>query len=218
MPADSAAFTGALNAVGINDRDRDTVGLGCDGGVHRVNHLSDATGRRTRPLVFASHEGSGVLDAVLGGNKEWIGRHMVDKYEVPLGVSGKFPLPWGVVVAFGVLLPAHASNNDDNDSPAVPIAAPLSRLRRPSRNSESSGKLFNPFTGITSNSEISIESRKPTRMPQTVTSYPSTSFLSHAIYVQSALDVVSRQHNQLLHCCFCCLLIAAANSLGNCPM
>ncbi|HEX6109174.1 MAG TPA: hypothetical protein VFZ02_07130, partial [Ktedonobacteraceae bacterium] len=55
----------------------------------------DATGRRTRPLVFASHDGDRVLDAVLGGNEEWIGRHVVDKYEVPLGVSGKITIDLG---------------------------------------------------------------------------------------------------------------------------
>src|SRR3989442_15660291 len=85
----------------------------------------------------------------------------------------------------GVVVTPHASSNDDKEKPAAPIAAPLNRSRRPSRNPGWVGEMFDSFMRITSNSITSwlsqgnrrggqqqeITTRKPSRRPGTTPFY-----------------------------------------------
>ena len=75
-----------VECVGIDDADRDAVGLARDRRVHRVDHLRRLRRLRPRPLVRGVGHRAGVLGAVARRHEERVGRHVVDEHEPPLRV------------------------------------------------------------------------------------------------------------------------------------
>src|SRR5215211_173919 len=81
----------AVEGLRVYDGERDAVGVPRDRRAHGINHLLDVRLLRTRPLGLGTKQRVRVLDAVLGGNEERVGGHVVDEYEVVLGGLGEVP-------------------------------------------------------------------------------------------------------------------------------
>src|SRR2546427_486755 len=154
MPAANALFTGSLNAVGSMIETAIPSAL-AEMAAFMASTISE-TALFCEPVHWDLHPTSAHASAMpyCVGVKNGLVVTWLTNTKFHCGWLGKFPSPEDEFV-----LPPHAASNDDKEKPAVPSAAPLSRLRRPSRNPDWVVELFDLFMRITSNSKTFVSSQ-----------------------------------------------------------